>query len=197
MTSDDETLGVYAAQADVYAKNFSKAEPDPLLTDFIAAVAEGGAVLDLGCGPGDAARAMEDAGLRVDAVDASPEMARVAKEMYDIDVWVDGFDSIEEVDDYDGVWANFSLLHAPKAEMPGHLERLHRAMRSGGVFHLALKQGDGEKRDKLGRFYAFYQQDELSELLEAAGFTVGDWSFGEGAGLAGTVDPWMAVTSRA
>lgn len=36
------------------------------------------------------------------------------------------FDEITATAAYDGIWANFSLLHAPRAAFPGHLARLHR-----------------------------------------------------------------------
>ena len=37
------------------------------------------------------------------------------------------FDELEVQGVYDGIWANFSLLHAPKSEFPGHLARIRRA----------------------------------------------------------------------
>ncbi|MCV6591402.1 MAG: SAM-dependent methyltransferase, partial [Silicimonas sp.] len=97
---------------------------------------------------------------------------------------------------YDGIHANFSLLHAPKIEMPGHLGRISRALRPRGVFHIGMKTGTGEARDALGRFYAYYQEDELTALLAAAGLNVIAKDRGREKGLAGTVDPWMILLAR-
>ena len=196
MSADAQTLAVYAAQADRYAQAFDTARPDPWLDAFLAAMPEGGHVLELGCGPGRIAGVMQRAGLVVDAVDASPEMAALAQRLHGVAVRVARFEDIAGTGVYDGIWANFSLLHAPKAGMPGHLARLARALKPGGRLHLGLKTGTGERRDALGRFYAFYEEDELRDLLAGAGFTVAACDHGEGPGLAGTSDPFMLVTAH-
>ena len=94
---------------------------------------------------------------------------------------------------YDGVWANFSLLHAPPEEFPGHLLRLNRALRKHGLLHIAMKLGSGTERDQLGRFYAYYSEDELVDHLASAGFSPLETTIGEDKGLAGSVEPWIAI----
>lgn len=197
MSADVETLRVYAAQAERYADVFDVEREDPWLDAFLAAMPEGAQVLELGCGPGRIAGVMQSAGLRVDAVDASPEMVALARERHGVDARVARFDEIDAQDVYAGVWANFSLLHAPRAEMSGHLNRLHRALVPGGRLHLGLKAGQGETRDELGRFYTYYEEQELRDLLQAAGFALAQVDHGASAGLAGTVDPWLIVTAHA
>ena len=43
-----------------------------------------GLVLDLGCGPGKASALMQKSGLRVDPIDASKEMVKLANNLYDL-----------------------------------------------------------------------------------------------------------------
>ncbi|MEL7089914.1 MAG: class I SAM-dependent methyltransferase, partial [Planctomycetota bacterium] len=117
--------------------------------------------------------------------------------LYGVEVRIATFAEVNAKGAYDGIWANFSLLHAPRAELPGHLSRLHRASRPGGPFHIGMKTGTGEKRDRLGRFYAFYGVQELTDLLEEAGFTVTHAEEGEGPGLAGDVEPWVILAAHA
>ena len=193
---DRETLSVYAARAGDYAAAFDRPGPDRHLEAFITALPSGARVLDLGCGPGRAAAAMRDAGLLVDASDASPEMAEVAKALYGLIVDVSDFTRLAARARYDGIYANFSLLHAPKAEMPGHLSRIARALKPGGLFHIGLKTGTGESRDGLGRFYAYYEPDEITALLEAAGFRIGSRHTGSEAGLDGTNAPFIILKAR-
>jgi hypothetical protein len=107
------------------------------------------------------------------------------------------FDDIDAVARYDGIWASFSLLHAPRADLPRHLAALVRALKPGGRFHIAVKTGNGEKRDRLGRFYTYYTDAELSGLLEAAGLTITARRTGSGKGLDGAVAPWIAITASA
>ena len=77
--TDPRTLAIYEEKAADYAVIAEEALDDPLLAAFIAAVPTGARVLDLGCGPGVAAKRMMDAGLEVDATDASAEMVGMAK----------------------------------------------------------------------------------------------------------------------
>ncbi len=194
--ADDQTLGVYAHKARDYADRFATGSPGPRLTAFIDSLPKGGRVLDLGCGPGRAAAVMKAAGLDVDAWDASPEMAALAADRFGLAVRIATFDDLDATEIYDGVYANFSLLHAPKADMPGHLAAIARALKPGGHLHLGLKTGTGEGRDSLGRFYAYYTDPELTGLLAAAGITILTRATGAEAGLGGTVDPWIILKAR-
>ncbi len=196
MTADDRTLAIYDSRVADYAKMVSAGAKTPGLGAFMQALPAGAHVLDLGCGPGDSAAVMQDAGIRVDAIDASPAMVAHARETYGLTARLARFDEIAGDDIYDGIWANFSLLHAPKAALPGLLDALHRALRPGGVFHVGLKLGEGEKRDKLGRFYAYYSEDELAGLLKQAGFTPFARQHGADAGLDGTKAPWIVIRSH-
>ena len=194
--TDKKTLDVYAQRAADYAAKFGSEAPDRHLTYFISELSEGGRVLDLGCGPGRSAAIMRDAGFDVDAWDASPEMAEIGAGKFGLSIEVRDFESLAAHKEYDGIYANFSLLHAPKADMPGHLERIAKALKPGGLLHIGLKIGDGEARDQLGRFYAYYQDAELTTLLEEPGLSVETRNFGADEGLDGTLAPWMILTAR-
>lgn len=193
---DDETIAAYNNQVEAYADLVGETPPDPLLAVFAAQVKPGGHILDLGCGPGKEAAELHDRGFSVDAVDASPEMVRLANQAHNIGARQASFDDMDKTAAYDGIWANFSLLHAPAEDFPRHLAALHRALKPGGCFHIAMKLGTGAARDKLGRHYSYYSQSELSGLLIQAGFVVDDTSTGEILGLAGDVEPWIALRAR-
>lgn len=196
--SDPETIRIYDDRASDYAAlTEDHNAADPALEAFVAALPPGGRVLDLGCGPGTSAARMARAGLAVVAVDASGEMVALAARHPGVTARQARFDEIDETAAYDGIWANFSLLHAPQAEFPGHLARLFRALKPGGIFHIALKLGTGEGRDSLGRFYSYYQEDSLEHLLQQAGFTITARSFGAGPGLSGKVEDWIAMRAHA
>ncbi|WP_233495441.1 class I SAM-dependent DNA methyltransferase [Rhodosalinus halophilus] len=197
MSTDKETLGVYDARAEHYAEVTSGIREDPDLAAFIAAMPKGGRVLDLGCGPGLAAEVMAQAGLTVDATDASAEMVRLAAARPGVSAWQAHFDEIAGEAIYDGVWANFSLLHADRAAMPRHLAALARALRPSGRLHVGLKTGTGTRRDSLGRLYTYYTEDELEALLQAAGFTVIARRSGRDPGLDGEMADWVTMAALA
>ncbi|MBX2837967.1 MAG: methyltransferase domain-containing protein [Gammaproteobacteria bacterium] len=194
---DSETIEVYDSQVDKYVELTKSEAPDKSLRGFMARIPAGGTILDLGCGPGGSASAMKKAGFTVEAIDASAEMVRIAKELFSLDVRHGVFQDIREVNHYDGVWANFSLLHATEDEFVGLLPLLHRALKPQGILFLGLKAGEGTQRDRLGRRYTYYTEVKLSGLLAAANFSVVHTETGEGVGLAGDVAPFVLTTAQA
>ena len=193
--TDDKTLKAYTEKATAYAAlDFSESEKQAL-DGFLSMLPKGGTILDLGCGPGFHAARMVADGFRVSAIDATPAFVDAARDK-GVNARLGSFDDLTETATYDGIWASFSLLHARKADFPRHLAAIHRALRPGGTLYLGLKLGEGEHRDKLGRFYAYYEEPELRDLLHGAGFTGVDATTGEGAGLAGTVDRFILLTAR-
>jgi SAM-dependent methyltransferase len=192
--SDAETLAVYDRQADEYvAMMRDYAGNDPLIGRFIAACPDNAHVLDLGCGPGGYAMIMAEAGLTVDATDASSEMIARIGDVPGITARVELFDDIAGVDVYDGIWASFSLLHAPRADMPRHLLALRRALKPGGVFFIGMKTGADGKRDDLGRFYEYYGKDELEGLLNDAGLKPKRHWTGQAKGLDDANHGWIVI----
>jgi SAM-dependent methyltransferase len=191
--SDPETLGVYATKAQEYADVTRKLTNDPQLQAFIDAVKPGGTVLDLGCGPGIAAQKMARAGLMVTAIDPVPEMIELASQHEGVTAKVASFDDLMGANLYDGIWANFSLLHAQRSDIPRHLSNIAKALRPNGVFHIGVKTGTGSSRDSLGRLYTYFTPDELTGLLADAGLIVKEQSKGSDKGLDGTIADWVCL----
>jgi len=196
MSHDSETLNVYAQRADEYSAMVHNEDKNPQLTAFIGGLQGGAHVLDLGCGPGNSGAAMARAGLTVDATDAVPEMVALAAAQPGVTARLARFDEISGDNIYDGIWANFSLLHAPKADMPAHLARLRHALKPGGLFHIGMKTGIAEHRDSLGRLYSYYTEHELTELLKNAGFTPFSSTTGAEKGLDGKLAPWVCIAAH-
>ena len=195
--ADKETLRVYDAKAADYAKLIdSDTKENPYLERFIARLPTGGRVLDLGCGPGLAATRMANAGLQVDAMDGSAEMVAMAAQHDGVTAWQATFDQITGTDIYDGIWANFCLLHASKEAMPHHLAAMVTALKPGGAFHIGTKLGSGSQRDAIGRLYSYYSEPELITLLGAAGLTAGETDHGRTVGLDGTEADWIVVAAH-
>ncbi|MBR9842067.1 MAG: class I SAM-dependent methyltransferase [Rhodobacteraceae bacterium] len=197
MSGDRETLSVYDAQAADYAALTESEARDKQLDAFIADMPPGGHVLDLGCGPGQSSALMASHGLKVTATDASAEMIALASAQQGVTAYQATFDDITGETLYDGIWANFSLLHAPRDAMPRHLAAIARALKPGGRFHIGVKTGTGSKRDPLGRLYTYYTEPELTALLEDAGLTPFAANRGESKGLDGVIAGWLTLAARA
>ena len=191
-TEDRATIAVYERSVREYAALTGQAGSEPVEA-FASAVTAGGTVLDWGCGPGHDAARLTALGFEVDAVDASAAMIAHAIDRHGLSARRETFDELDAVDAYDGVWANFSLLHAPRAAMPRHLRAAWLASRAGGACYVSIKCGVGERRDALGRRYSYYTEPELRALMREAGFAVIERFGGESRGLDGVRARWIGL----
>lgn len=184
--SDAQTLGVYNSRGEDYRQMMADyAGTDAAKARFLAACPPPGRVLDLGCGPGAYALHFAEAGHWVDAWDAAQSVLDMVPDHPRISPRLARFDALDTVEGYDGIWAYFSLLHAPRAAVPGHLAAIARALKPGGVLFLGMKLGEGGARDAIGRHYEYYTIEALEDLLRAAGLAPGEHWEGAGKGLAG------------
>ena len=193
MSPDPRTIALYDAEAAAYASAFEKDEAHPTLDHFIANLPANARVLDLGCGPGRSSAVMADAGHNPDPMDAAPGMVRFAQDTYGLPARVGTFDDIRGVEIYDAVYANFSLLHAPRVALPRHFADIAAALKPGGLLHVGMKTGTGQARDAKDRLYTYVTEDELTDLFEAEGFRVVHKVVGEGKGFSGDVSPWIIL----
>ena len=192
---DKDTMAAYAANIEKFRDMVRKIGGNSRLDGFLARLPKGAAILDLGCGVGDSAVRMRNAGFTVSCTDASPEMVAMANELHGLDAVQKSFSELWEEAAYNAVWASFSLLHAPRAEMPANLARIHRAILPGGLFYMGLKLGAGEARDAAGRFYAYFGEEELRRMLAEAGFSVLAAEPDSMVGLLGSPEPCIHITS--
>jgi hypothetical protein len=56
-----------------------------------------------------------------------------------------------------------------------------------------MKEGVGEKRDKIGRHYSYYELEELTALLEGVGLVIKDHTTGCALGLDGVMANWICL----
>ena len=195
MSVDPRTIRFYDTAAERYATLTHTGRPTAAPVAFMAQLPDGARVLDLGCGPGRASFHMAEAGHSPDPVDASHAMVDLARGT-GLPARLATFDDLDAIEAYDGVWANFSLLHAPRGALPRHLAAIARALRPGGVFHAGMKTGTGEARDTLDRRYTYVTPQEWTNLLRAAGFDPLATREGVDKGCAGTDDAYLVTLAR-
>jgi SAM-dependent methyltransferase len=149
---------------------------------FVGLLPAGARVLEIGSGSGRDALALERAGLSVRRTDVTPAFVELLREAGHP---ADQLDPLRDdladpgVPDggYDGMWANASLLHVDRDDLPIVLARLGRATRRGGTLFVSVKEGDGEDWSIHGnvtapRFFTFWRDEPLRSVVEAAGWSV-------------------------
>ena len=123
-------------------------------------------ILDAGCGGGRYAKIFLEKGYRVEAFDASSEMAKLATEYCGQEVCQMTFQEMDYENRFDGIWANASLLHVPKSEMRDVFKKFIRALKPGGVWYLSFKHGSEETFER-GRLFNNYDEKSLKELIRS------------------------------
>ncbi|MGZ9809454.1 class I SAM-dependent DNA methyltransferase [Pseudoroseicyclus sp. H15] len=194
---DAGTIAYYDSHSADYAALRAADLPSKHLAAFTERLPPGAAVLDLGCGSGASAAALIAQGFAVTGIDASAGLLAEARAAAPGATFRQAsFAELDEVAAYDGIWANFSLLHAARNALPGHLAAVARALRPGGLLHLGMMTGEGDRRDGLGRHYSYYAPEELRALLAAAGFHELSATEGRGRSTAGDEIGWIVLLAQ-
>lgn len=161
----------------------------------------GGTALDLGCGTGEDARRLMQAGLRVRAIDASAEMVRIARDR-GVDAEVLGIEQCGRIDaSFDVVLSNFGALNCVE-DLDTLGDPLSRLVRPGGYLAICVigrfcvwETARALLRGKVGKafrrwrasamtgfgFRVFYPSTNRLEAAFRPHFTLLDW---RGIGLA-------------
>lgn len=133
-------------------------------------------ILDIGCGPGRDALLLAEAGCSVVGLDLSLPMVAEARKRFRGPILVADMRSLPfRPESFDGAWVCASLLHLPKRDTPATLKLIHQTLKGEGIFFLGVKQGTGQQfrtRDGHKRFFSFYSESEITNLVVEAGFSV-------------------------
>lgn len=159
-----QTILYYDTHAQDFVAQTGAIDLSTLYPPFFDLLTPGGLVLDAGCGSGRDTQAFLQLGCRVIAMDASAEMVRAAQQRTGLPVRQQTFAEIDEVEVFDGIWANASLLHISLEGLPAILTRLARALKPGGVLYASFKHGTfGGTRQ--GRHFQDLNEPMLGGLL--------------------------------
>jgi len=182
MDKYEATHTVY--EKDNIARSYAKSHDDILIiknhADAFMASLPGKRIMDIGCGPGRDVKYFYDNGLDVIGVDTSSKLIHMARQKAPgaIFALMDMRDVGNAYTNFDGIWSCGSFYHIEKKYALDALKGFYNVLRTGGQLYLSVKEGKTERfikrKEFLGerKFYAFYQMDELVNLIEKAGFTV-------------------------
>lgn len=135
---------------------------------FVAALPPGGRVLDAGCGSGRDALAFRELGFEVTAFDGSAAMVAKASAHTGLTVLHLDFAELTWCEAFDGIWANASLLHVPRRDLPDIMRGLRAALIPGGVWELSFKLGRGERQTP-GRLFTDLDEPAARALIAEVG----------------------------
>jgi SAM-dependent methyltransferase len=175
----------YDRLADEYANHlFDELAKKPfdreVLNRFAAQVRQGGDVCDLGCGPGQVARYMRDAGAAIFGIDLSPRMIEQARQLNSDIPFREGDMMALDIPDATlaGIVAFYAIVNTPKESLPSVFQEMERVLKPGGLLLLAFHIGDEtlHPNELWGRAvsmdFFLFQPSVILHYLEAAGFAI-------------------------
>ena len=106
------------------------------------------------------------------SMDPVMQFQKIAKQNFDINIQQKEFMDIEWSQEFDGIWANASLLHVSYEDHPKVFQKFHQALKSDGVLYCSYKYGEGHMQ-KTGRdFYSFQEKSFTSFIEEFTSFKI-------------------------
>src|SRR5450759_653106 len=153
-------------------------------------------ILDFGCGPGRDLKVFAGLGHVAVGLDGAARFVAMARDYSGCEVWQQDFFKLDLPDKYfDGVFANATLFHVPRQELPRVLRELYETLKPGGVLFSSNPRGSNEEGWNRGRYGAYYDLDTWRRHLSAAGFVEIDHYY-RPAGLPREQQPWLASVWR-
>jgi SAM-dependent methyltransferase len=153
-------------------------------------------ILDFGCGPGRDLAAFRVLGHEPVGLEGSPRLAAMAREHSACEVWEQDFLALRlPADRFDGVFANASLFHVPRQELPRVLSELHAALKPDGVLFTSNPRGNNEEGWNRGRYGAYHDLGSWRAFLEGAAFSELEHYY-RPSGLPFEQQPWLASVWR-
>jgi ubiquinone/menaquinone biosynthesis C-methylase UbiE len=175
----------YDRLADQYASHlFDELSKKPfdreLLNRFAAEVSHLGEVCDLGCGPGQVARYLRDAGTTIFGLDLSPRMIEQARQRNPDISFREGDMMALDIPDATlaGIAAFYAIVNTPREALPLVFREMERVLKAGGLLLLAFHIGDEtlHPNELWGRTismdFFLFQPSAVRQYLGGAGLAI-------------------------
>ena len=162
---DEETKSIEDGYKEIASDYKTTVKSDDLdhryIEKFLSLFQPGQKILDIGSGTGNIAHEIKlQHQLDVTAVDISKEMVDLAREAYP-DLRVIQMDIRElkfEPESFNGIFANYSLIHVPEKDITKTLTRINELLVPGGYLYLSLQEPVGPM-DKDGYYSVVYRPE--------------------------------------
>ncbi|HYA89208.1 MAG TPA: methyltransferase domain-containing protein [archaeon] len=175
----------YDCLADEYARRiFDELRHKPLdrqlLDRFAAEVRGRGEACDLGCGPGQVARYLRDAGASVFGLDLSPRMIEEARQLNpDISFREGNMFALGLCDGtLAGIAAFYAIVNIPQEPLLAVFREIQRVLQPGGLLLLAFHAGEEALHESelwgrpISMDFFLFAPFAIRKCLEDAGFAI-------------------------
>ena len=152
---------------------------------FASLLPQAARVLDAGCGSGQKARFFQDRGFHVLGIDFSEKLLEIARQTAPASDFrlLDLRDIRTLSEEFEGVFAQASLLHIPKTETSSVIEGMVSRLVPRGLLYIAVKaRRPGNPEEEIvtesdygydyERFFSYYTADEMRAHVGRLGLSI-------------------------
>ncbi len=153
-------------------------------------------ILDFGCGPGRDLMHFKALGHNAVGLDGSGELAALARKHSGCEVLHQNFLALDlQPGMFDGVFANATLFHVPRQELPRVLQELWRTLKPGGTLFSSNPRGNNQEGFNGTRFGSYHSLDAWRSYISDAGFEELTHYY-RPEGRPRDQQPWLAVVAK-
>ena len=163
--SENKTLDYYNKNASSFAEKTIDVDFHDTQKHFQELLPEQGYILDFGCGSGRDIKYFLSQNFRVDAIDGSEELCRIASDYTGIKVKKMLFQELDEIEKYDGIWACSSILHLTQNELKTVFGKMVKALKRDGIIYTSFKYGDFEG-ERNGRYFTDFTEEKFEKFVQ-------------------------------
>lgn len=159
-----KTIDYYNLKAEDFYERTINADLRSAYPLFLENLPKNAHILDAGCGAGRDSKYFLKEGYKVTAFDASLEMVKRASKETGLKVQNLHFQEMNFDQEFDGVWAQASLLHVSYSETKSIYRRIYHALKTGGIFYASYKYGQNYMPTQERDFWNMNEQTILPYL---------------------------------
>jgi len=137
----NKTVDYYNNNAEAFYHRTIAADISKSYQAFLKYLPSNAHILDAGCGVGRDTKYFISQSYKVTAFDASFQMVELDSRETNLEVLQLNFQALEFDQQFEGVWAQASLLHVPYHETKKVYKVIHRALKADGIFYASYKYG--------------------------------------------------------
>ena len=177
-SSYNRVAALYAAEFfdELARKSFDRERLD----EFAASVRASGPVCEIGCGPGQIARYLQDRGVQMCGLDLSPEMIKFASQLNPDITFARGDMLALELPraSLAGIVCFYAIIHLKRADAPRALAEMNRVLKPDGKLLFSFHGGVGELHREewydmpVSIDVTLFEPEEMAGYLETAGLEV-------------------------
>ena len=162
--SENRTLDYYNKNASSFAETTIDVDFRETQKRFQELMPMQGYILDFGCGSGRDTKYFLNQNFKVDAIDGSEKLCRIASDYTGIKVKKMFFQELDEIEKYDGIWACASILHLPQNELQMVFRKMVIALKIDGIIYTSFKYGDFEG-ERNGRYFINFTEEKFNKFI--------------------------------